>query len=138
MTRAARGSASTPDTSSVLDFLEQVLAAVDSAREGLEEWRPVQGAVGVTCVGKRAGGRVERVARSRDLVVLQPEVEAAYEASLLAEKDASITDDAFDVVDGAYLALRRRLEALEAMQVTAMECCDQLGSVADAARVAGV
>lgn len=69
---------------------------------------------------------------------LQPEVEAAREASLLAEKDASITDDAFDVVDGAYLALRRRLEALEAMQVTALECCDQLGSVADAARVAGV
>ena len=37
--RAARGSASTPDASSVLDFLEQVLATMDSAKEGMEEWR---------------------------------------------------------------------------------------------------
>lgn len=34
-----RGSASTPETSSVLDFLEQILAAVESVREGMEEWR---------------------------------------------------------------------------------------------------
>jgi len=69
---------------------------------------------------------------------LQSETEAAHEASLLAEKDTTIDDAAFDVVDGVYVALRRRLEALEAMQVVAQECCDQLESVADAARVAGV
>ena len=69
---------------------------------------------------------------------LQPGVETAREASRLAEEDSTITDAAFDVIDGEYTRIRRQMEALEEMRTQAQSCLDALSSCADTARVAGV